>query len=206
LVGFDTKVVIIPEGNNDYFNGLLLAFNNNLMVAGGRIPNTFLLYRKVRIFIYNAYKGETEYEGEIVSSSRNAIICHKLKFIKNVQRRSEIRADTDFNVIVKKIVVGDNQIIDLPKVILFQALNISASGILLSCNLDIKAPIKLIFELPIVERGIFCTAEIVRKETTKNGYHYGCRFIGLTEAEKDKIRGYVYRMQIVAKNNKRAVN
>jgi len=197
-------VVIIPKGNNDLFNGLLLAFNNNILVAGGRIPNTFLLYKKATIIIYNTYKGEIEYEGEIVSSSRNAIVCQNLKFVKNIQRRSETRVSTDFNIIVKKIIVGDNRIIDLPKILMVQALNLSAGGVLLFCNLDIKAPIKMLFELPIDEKGIFCTAEIVRKEVKKNGYYYGCRFIGLTQGEKDRIRGYVYKMQIAS--NKGVLN
>ena len=202
--GNNTKVVIIPKGNNDFFNGLLLAFNNNLLVAGGRFPYTLLLYRKATIFVYNTYKGEIEYEGEIVSSSRNAIVCQNLKFIKNIQRRSETRVSTDLNLIVKKIIVGDNRIIDLPKIFMVQALNLSAGGVLLFCNLDIKAPIKLLFELPIDEKGIYCTAEILRKEVKKNGYYYGCRFVGLTESEKDRIRGYVYKMQVA--NNKGVPN
>ncbi|MGI6777531.1 MAG: PilZ domain-containing protein [Acetivibrionales bacterium] len=197
----NAKLVFIPKGNNNFFNGSVVEFNDSFLVAGCRIHKDEILDRKASIFIYNTLKGEIEYEGEISGYSKNVVVFQNLKHIKNIQRRYETRVEIDLELQVKRIIAAGNKVINLPKKIFVQSINLSASGILFFCKLNIIGRIRVCFELPIDNDTIFCTAEIIRKEIKENGYYYGCRFIDLSENEQDRIRGYVYKMQIAKRKN-----
>jgi len=198
----NTKVIIIPKDNNVFLNGLVIEFNNNTLIAECRIPNAILLNQKALIFLYNTVKGEIEYEGEITSITKYIVVLQNLIFIKNTQRRNETRVNLDLTLQVKKIIVGDSQNIDLPKILLVQTIDLSASGISILCKLNIREHVKIPIELPIDIETIQCIAEIIRKEKMDNGfYRYGCKFIGLTERIQDRIRGYVYKRQVENRKN-----
>lgn len=78
---------------------------------------------------------------------------------------------------------------------LFKIVDISASGILVSSHLDILEKIKLYAELPI-KSSILCTAKIVRKEESKEGFYYGCMLLDIGKDKTDRIRQFVFKKQI----------
>ena len=118
------------------------------------------------------------------------------------QRRKEIRAEVGLLLPVTKLFIGDSyRTVKLDKILLMEVVNISASGALLYCSLDIPKYVLFQLELSIDGEKIPCIAKIVRKEKSHNGFYYGCAFTLIMENSEETIRKFVFRKQMHGKKS-----
>lgn len=108
----------------------------------------------------------------------------------------EIRVEINLPLKVTKICYRDETVINLNKVLPIKVVNLSASGVLIFSVLDLPKDIKLYLNLPINREIVPCIAEIVRKESKKDGFFYGCKMFFISEIENSKIRKYIFSKQI----------
>lgn len=196
------KVIFFTEEKYDSFAGSIIVFNDQVMVVRSRFCGSVPMHRKVHLLIYDSLRGEVEYEGCLKNTYRNLVIFENLVFVQNRQRRMDVRVDAGFILQVRRLYAGSSGPIDLNGRIPMQAVNLSSSGILLQCAIDLPKYVGLRLEIPISGEPVHCNSEIVRKEKTAGGFRYGCRFSAISEREKDRIRGFVFRKQIEARKRK----
>jgi hypothetical protein len=195
------KIIISLEEKCECLSGSIIEFTEKILIARCQLNRSLVLNQKVNVLIYNKLKGEVEYEGRILNTSKNFIILNDLKHIQANQRRKETRVNVAFDLPVKKINVSKTQMVQLNKVLLMQARDISSGGILLNSALDIPKYVQFHLDLPIEKEIIPCTAEIIRKEKKDSSFFYGCKLTTSFEHETDKIRGSVFKKQISERRN-----
>ena len=180
------KIIVSPKEKCECLIGTVIEFNDKMLIAKYHLGGHPKLRQKANVLIYDDIKGEVEYEGEIKNTFRDIVVLTNLKFIQGIQRRNDTRVKVSFNL--EATVLG--------KRLSMRVANLSSGGILLHYCIDIPKHLCLKLEIPIDTEVITCLAEIVRKEKSKAGFKYGCRFTAISERERDKIRGFVFRKQI----------
>lgn len=111
-------------------------------------------------------------------------------------RRKETRIEIELSLPIKKISVGEDKVVSLNKILPVKTVDLSAGGILLQSFLDLPEYLKLYLTLPIDNDAIPCIADIVRKEKKQDEFYYGCKLTFPSEAEKYKVRKFVFKKQL----------
>lgn len=148
----------------------------------------------VSFTIFHPHQGQKTYEGDLLSSHPEHIVIENPVLVDTKQRRYDSRAQIqEFSKIYKVTLPGKPEL-ELPKAIPFEVLNISASGILLSSQLELPSNVVFNFLLDFV--GIEVNVEVVRAKKEGNKVFYGCKFINLTEEQQTRIRQFVFKKQM----------
>lgn len=108
----------------------------------------------------------------------------------------DTRVDINLPLKVTKIWYRTETVINLDKILPINLINLSTSGVLISSPLNLSKEVKLFLNLPINKEIITCIAEIVRKESKKNSFFYGCKIFFISEFEKSKIQKFIFSKQI----------
>lgn len=76
-----------------------------------------------------------------------------------------------------------------------QNLSISGLGftVLENMGLDKNSKVSLVLDLGFM---LQCTTEIIRTETTAEGYYYGARYVDLTPEKANSLRAFILKMQV----------
>ncbi len=184
----ENNFIIIKSEDNILTEGVVKEFTRNNLSITYRNKTKLQKGEKVRINIFDKLNGLFVYDGEIREILGKEIILNNINYIKNFQRRSEVRLDVNANFQINALKKENEEIITLEKPILVNVKNISASGILIRCDLDIPESVSVIIDMNINNKIIKALASIARKYKGKDGYYYGCEFNDLSESEKEHIR------------------
>lgn len=77
----------------------------------------------------------------------------------------------------------------------FTMLDISAHGMRMLAHLELPAGSLVRFRFEELDAPFVIDAIVVRGEESRTGWHYGCRFVGMTVRQTDALFGYVLRTQ-----------
>ncbi|MFZ7103541.1 MAG: PilZ domain-containing protein [Peptococcaceae bacterium] len=157
--------------------------------------------RLISVHIFAETKGKLKYLGRVEEIFAKKIMIRDLSLVTVKQRRKEARIELNQSISVRKLGKPCGDIIQLSKELLMKIINISASGILLFCRLDIPQNVSLYLDLNISNECIQALARIVRKEKTDDGFNYGCILI-LKENQKEKIRKSIFMRQLEERKKK----
>lgn len=184
----ENNFIIIKSEDNILTEGIVKEFTRNNLSITYRNKTKLQKGEKVRINIFDKLNGLFIYNGEIREILGKEIILSNINYVKNFQRRSEVRVDVNAKFQINALKKENEEIIDLEKPILVNAKNLSASGILIRCDLDIPENVSIIIDMNIKNKLIKVLASIARKYKGKDGYYYGCAFKDLSDKDKEHIR------------------
>lgn len=202
-----SSVLILTDESNIAINCVIDTYTNACIVAKSDtvVPDI----RKgtlVNCVIYSNCSGQISLEAQVDDIVYNHVRLSKVKVLKEIQKREEVRIDVEVPVQVKKMTIKGN-IMDLDKPILMHTRNISACGVLLNAELDMPLDVEFHFCLKLSEDSaeIHVVAKIVRKEELKDneGYNYGCSIVLAKTNDVNIIRKYIFRSQIDKRNKSR---
>lgn len=162
-----------------------------------------LIKQNIQIYIFNRVKGECVYSARVISIDGNNIGFDRVKFICSTQKRDDTRVDKTLRYrITDRYVNGDiNTLEKLPTPIDITILNISATGMFISCSANFAVGHR--FPLVFKDAGspINLEVEVVRAEKRLRGSNYGCRFIDINPKDADNIFRFVLHEQILQRRN-----
>lgn len=189
------KVTACIDGLDGNFTGRLISFEDNVMVIN--CPGMYVIDgARVMVRVFNWMKGEIIFKGLVSHVNGDMIKLCGISYVKHFQKRNDIRVKTAIPLHVTTLYTRDYRQIDLQKVIPMNVINISASGVLLQCPLDIPLHIRYHLYLPINSHSISCIAAVVRKEKKDGYYLYGCKLVVISDRSRDEIRKFVLRKQL----------
>lgn len=201
---FMDKVKLLDQ-DGDEIMGRIVKISEKKLLAKFTQNTTLFNFSNVRLILYHKIMGELIYKAEIYNTFNNYVTFTNLTFLDNVQKRNETRARYQIPLDVKKIRCDNSHEICLQKKLTLESIDLSASGIQLSCELNLPENISLFLELPIGGEILNCSALIVRKFKVDNVFHYGCRLMA-SEAIQNKIRRFVYKLQLEERKNLKEKN
>lgn len=159
--------------------------------------------QNISLYIFNRVKGECVYSARVIEIDGNNVSLDRVKFIRSTQKRDNTRVDKALRYrITDRYVNGDvNTLEKLPSPIDITILNISATGMFISCSANFAVGYR--FPLVFKDAGapINLEVEIVRAEKRLRGNNYGCRFINIESKDADNIFRFVLHEQIVQRRN-----
>jgi len=111
-----------------------------------------------------------------------------------LDRRNEIRVEINLEIDVNQILIHDKYI-ELPKPFQIYIQNISCSGMMMTCHLDIPIGTCFFIDLPI-DNKIHIIIEIVRCKFKHQQFEYGCKFLQLSDKLESRLRKFIFQQQI----------
>ncbi len=120
--------------------------------------------------------------------------------IKVIQRRRYIRVSTEIPIVCYLVGFNDEKI-DSHKFFPGVVRDISGGGVLINTPLSLPVGTVIVFELELDRSKLLLTAKVLRNtENYVDGTReLGCGFIGIDEADLQKITSYCSKMQIQTK-------
>lgn len=155
----------------------------------------FLYEEKVTLRVYDPMQGEIIFSGKVFASFPERLVVIDVTHISTNQKRGEVRVEVDTDVFVHTLDVNGKGKVPLPKPILLHALNVSASGLFFSSQLNLPKEHGLILTLNLDDVSLDLVAKIVRTTKEKTTYYYGCEFQHVTETQAQILRHYVFEKQ-----------
>jgi c-di-GMP-binding flagellar brake protein YcgR len=189
-------VIIEDSLSNNVFQGIIQKFTAKQLVVLHKENITIPTGEKVQINLYNPSKGLIIYEAIVQHTLENKIVFDNIVFLRNRQRRSNGRIIVNIPLKISTIKKSSGEMLKLEKPIMMTGKNISGSGILLQCNLNIPDDVIFIVELPINDSLINITANITRKYKKNGLYYYGCHFYMLSEENKLVLKRFISQNQL----------
>lgn len=199
---FDKCILSTPRGTT-LGNGFVHQFDDTVAKICLESECNLLKTQDIEIYVFNRVKGECVYSAKVAEIDGNNICLDKVKFIRSTQKRDNTRVDKTLRYrITDRYVNGDiNTLEKLPAPIDITILNISATGMFISCSANFAAGYR--FPLVFKDAGapIHLEVEVVRAEKRLRGSNYGCRFINIDPKDADNIFRFVLHEQIVQRRN-----
>lgn len=191
------RCVIVDQDKSPVTEGFVRSFENGVMDIGAAkdVDNWLHERQSVQIHIYNASLGECIYSGQVKSAHKLHVQLVSIKLIVNRQQRNNTRVNTDLNYLFRFYADADGTH-PLEKPVHATILNVSAKGMYIACKERFDIGFRFSFTFRETVRDIPVTAEIVRREISPNGFHYGCQFINVPEKDCDEIHRWVFSQQI----------
>lgn len=198
---FLTKVLVQDQYYDEEIPGTLLSFHDDCITVEFD-HNIDHINSEVRLLMYHETMGRMYYEVRVSKFVNNRIWFIRPQIVEVYQSRNEFRVQYNVPLIVTKLLNAENQPVVLDKNLILRAEDLSASGIKVSSDLNLPVGIKMCLDLPSDDDKITCAAKIIRQEIRDDRYYYGCELI-LDKNSKDKIRKFVFKLQIDVKRKER---
>lgn len=117
--------------------------------------------------------------------------------IQVLQRRKYVRVPINIDVKCHLIGIHDKKI-DSNKVFPATVKDISGGGVLLNSNLSLPIETMLVFELNLDNNNLVLTAKVLRNNPhpNDNSRDLGCKFVGISDADRQKIIAYTNKAQL----------
>ncbi|MFT8887895.1 MAG: PilZ domain-containing protein [Ethanoligenens sp.] len=191
------KCVIVDTDRNPIVEGFVRAFESGVMEITTVKDTTGWVYdgQDVRIHIYNASMGECVYDGRIQTALLTHVRLTALKLVANRQKRNNTRVNTELEYLFRFYADSDGEH-PFEKPLHVTILNVSAEGIYIACKERFDIGFNFVFAFRETPRDIPLTAEIVRREISPNGFHYGCHFVNISQKDSNEIHRWVFGQQI----------
>lgn len=191
---FDNKIKLLHQNNEEEHTGSIVKISDDGLLAKFEDNDSLILNTKIHLVLFHMTMGEMYYEAQIHDVYKKHVFFINLKYLSNVQRRTETRAKYQVKLMVDTVYCNDQEIC-LHKKALLETIDLSANGIQLSSETDFPANIIFSINLPIDGENISCDAAINRKTKKEERYFYGCALL-VSEHLRNKIRRYVFRLQL----------
>ena len=163
-----------------------LTFGAELGILGA-----FRVGTDVQVLVLDEVRGEVRYSGWVARTDATTVQVADLELTSILQKRQVVR------VAITQLCTG---LVHSPgsddRSITFVVLDISAHGMRISTNAELTEQERVAFEFPIRDRALALDAEVLRSQRIgARSTHYGCRFVGLGERDKDALFRYVLHTQ-----------
>jgi hypothetical protein len=138
-------------------------------------------------------RGECTFDGVVATSVAGTLVITELRLRDVVQRRSAVRVPLTLLMVFDTIVLDGEDVVLDPQLTVV-VMDISADGLRFRANpaVPIGTQLKGIFP---ARRPVRLLAEVVRHEPLRGAVAHGCRFLGMSEADRDLLIAYVLRQE-----------
>ncbi|MDE7245987.1 MAG: PilZ domain-containing protein [Oscillospiraceae bacterium] len=187
----DSEDVICTAGVEPGFGNVMLT-----------VPNTVMILEQIyRVKFYHPSKGlitcQCLLSNPMDMGDTLAVQCDVIEQLEQVQRRLDVKVQTNIRVMVHVERRPGDLYIPLtgwPAVIR----NISAGGVYFSTDLSLNVAREIEFEFSETGEKIELTARILRVEDlsekhNQTMYGYGCKFMCLSAKAENVLRNYVFK-------------
>lgn len=144
---------------------------------------------RVVLEVASAVRGECTFDAVVARSTAGAIELAELHLRDVVQRRSAVRAPVDIPITFTTM-VEDGEDVPLDPPIQAVVIDVSADGLRFRIADELPLGTQLRAELA-ARRPVPVVAEVLRHESLRVGVAHGCRFLDMTERDRDAIVAFV---------------
>lgn len=159
----------------------------------------FVLGDKVNLTVYSP-GGVYVFESTVVAKDHGALMV--INPPNNQSRFAEKREHPRMKVSQSGVIVsikeaeGVERLLQNKVELTVQNLSISGLGFTVLENMDLypnSTTVNVALDLGFT---LQCTTEIIRTETTAEGYYYGARYVDLTPDKANSLRAFILKMQV----------
>ncbi|ADU28124.1 PilZ domain-containing protein [Ethanoligenens harbinense] len=191
------RCILIDAAHTPVSEGFVRSFDNGVMeiMSAKDIAGWVQAGQSVQVHVYNSSLGECVYEGRVQSVMLLHVYLDGLQLITNRQKRNNTRVNTELPYLMRYYEDADGAH-PFEKPVPVTILNVSAAGVYVACKERFDIGLRFVFTFRETARDIRVTAEIVRRDISPNGFHYGCRFADIPEKDANEIHRWVFTQQI----------
>ncbi len=191
------KCILIDAAHTPVTEGFVRSFDNGVMeiMSPKDVAEWLQAGQSVQVHIFNSSLGECVYEGHVQSVMLLHIFLDGLHLVTNRQKRNNTRVGTELPYLIRQYQDADG-VHPFDKPISVTIRNVSAAGVYFACKERFDIGFRFVFTFRETARDIPVTAEIVRRDISPGGFHYGCRFVDISEKDANEIHRWVFTQQI----------
>ncbi|MBP1153225.1 MULTISPECIES: PilZ domain-containing protein [unclassified Paenibacillus] len=158
----------------------------------------FELGDKVKLTVYSP-GGIYVFESTIVAKDHGALMVinppHNQSRFAEKREHPRVKVNQSGVIVSIKEAEGIERLLQSKVELTVQNLSISGLGftVLEYMDLDTNSTVSLALDLGFT---LQCTTEIIRSETTVEGYYYGARYVDLTPEKANSLRAFILKMQV----------
>jgi hypothetical protein len=163
----------------------------------------------VTVRVLDDVRGECLYAGYVSRVASDQLDVSELELVSTLQKREVVRVHVA--VACRGVVLttgarpepdgsatdpdAPDAEPDAPLDFGFTMLDVSAHGMQMLARAELSVGSIVRFRFQELDSPFPITAVVVRREESRSGTHYGCRFTGMTARQTDTLFGYVLRTQ-----------
>lgn len=194
------KCILTAESGAGLAEGTVREYVEPVMRINLSEEQQFSLHSEVIVFVFNRVKGECVYKGRVAEVDGNAVAIDRVVFVRSTQKRNNTRVGKTIHYKITQKFSGEGKE-RLEKPIEIIILNVSATGMYISCDENFVEGHR--FPLRFLEAGrpIDLDVQIIRCEYNRRGNKYGCQFLNIDPKDADNIYRFVLHEQIEQRRN-----